>query len=54
MLKKINSLTPGQKRLSLRKEILRQLTEQDLSKVIGGSNLNDAYYAEATTSRICE
>ncbi|HEX2570935.1 MAG TPA: class I lanthipeptide [Polyangia bacterium] len=54
MLKKINSLKPVQKKLSLRKETLRQLNEQDLSKVASGSKLADAAYADATTSRICE
>ena len=54
MLKKINSLNPGQKKLSLRKETLRQLNERDLSKVVGGSKQDDVAYAEATTSRICD
>lgn len=54
MLKKINSLNPGQKKLSLRKETLRQLNEQDLSKAVGGSKQGDINYADATTSRICE
>jgi cytochrome c556 len=54
MLKKITSLNPGQKKLSLRKETLRQLNEQDLSKIVSGSKPFDANYAEATTSRICE
>jgi bacteriocin-like protein len=54
MLKKTNSLNLGQKKLSLRKETLRQLNEQELSKVVGGSANEGTNYAELTTSRICD